>query len=156
MTDFHRSLDAALANVPKAPAPNGYSNGGIVANGSRYIIVAENAIRAHILSEVLEERRRQIAKWGPQTHPDIAVTLAGADHRRKVFARAAEEYKTLNDARESSGQPGIWCDIWLEEIYEALEEGDVVRLRKELIESMAVAAAWIEDIDQRHEVPSGS
>ena len=42
-----------------------------------------------------------------------------------------------------------WRHILLEEVFEALAESDPAKLRTESIQSAAVIAAWVEDIDSR-------
>lgn len=39
----------------------------------------------------------------------------------------------------------------LEEVFEAMAESDLVKLRAELVQTSAVCVAWIEDIDSRTE-----
>lgn len=97
-----------------------------------------------VLEEVLHERRRQIAKWGHQTHPDHVgpgLRLAGG---RKNW-ETATMLKGFND---TYGNP-YWSLILAEEFYEAIESEDLEDLRKELLEVAAVAVAWIEDLDGR-------
>lgn len=118
-------------------------------------LITDNPVQCNILADVVFERRRQVTKWGPQRHPDLAVTEGIAQARRRYFARLATDFKRVNDGRESQGEPGVWCDILLEELYEALEAGNQDELRKELVETMAVAAAWIEDIDTRVTLADG-
>lgn len=103
-----------------------------------------------VLVDITDERIRQDAKWGFQHHPDGTdpINTSVADWARATTDRHAKE-GTLT-----------WMDIILEEIFEASAETDPVALRKELVQSAAVLAAWIEDIDSRNYitvnlVPSG-
>ena len=92
-----------------------------------------------VLREVARERQRQDARWGEQNHPDGAsdVYAATADHYREICqAHAAEGHCT-------------WKDILLEEVWEAFAEPDPAKLRAELVQVAAVAAAWAEAIDRR-------
>jgi len=110
------------------------------------------ASRDAILADVVRERARQDAKWGPQRHPDIDApdSLPTTNRRRRQnFANQEKIYKRINDARAARGADGVWIDIWLEEVFEAAAAGSTADLRKELVESIAVAVAWIEDIDTR-------
>lgn len=111
------------------------------------------ADRQGIFNDVSVERERQVGKWGPQRHPVVWPDDDSpvAERRRRHFAKQEAYYKEINDAREQIGLPGIWCDILLEELYEALAEPDPAKRRKELIETMAVACAWVEDEDTRSE-----
>lgn len=53
-------------------------------------------------------------------------------------------------AFENSRRSGpCWRTILAEEVYEAFAETDPARLRHELVQVAAVAAAWVEDIDSR-------
>lgn len=103
---------------------------------------------AHVLFDVARERRRQDAKWGQQNHPDgtgpgvywqfydyPAAELAG------IIRRATQE-------AFAQGK-GTWRDILNEEVAEAFAEDDPAKLRAELIQVAAVAAAWVEAIDRR-------
>jgi hypothetical protein len=96
--------------------------------------------------EVLNERFRQIRKWGPQTHP------SGTSPNSYMAGRSMKSYaailKAWNDERADNGE-ATWAPILLEEIFEAMESDDIQNLRTELIQSMAVIAAWIEDIDAK-------
>lgn len=98
-----------------------------------------NALRAKIADEMVSERWAQILKWGQQRHPDRAYS------RARYYLTTATILKEFNDNNE---QPG-WDSILLEKIYEALAEEDPAKLREELVQSMAVIAAWIEDVDTR-------
>jgi hypothetical protein len=95
---------------------------------------------AHVLDNIGEERERQFAKWGPQHHPDGTGRAGDNDNERL--------YKALCEARAKAGRV-TWRDILLEETYESLAETSPGKLRKELVQVGAVAAAWIEDIDSR-------
>lgn len=95
-----------------------------------------------VVIDVQEERRRQDDKWGPQTHRDgtgpsgFHTHIVGvADRYRKECQNAAEKGEVT------------WRHIFLEEVYEAVAESDVTKLREELIQVMAVAQHWVEDID---------
>jgi len=99
-----------------------------------------------VLQEVLAERIRQDEKWGEQNHPDGTGTddnwtgtpfdVAADFHRRECQGAAARGEVT-------------WAHIALEEDYEAYAETDPVKLRAELIQSIAVKVAWVEAIDRR-------
>lgn len=92
-----------------------------------------------VLGDVAAERRRQDAKWGPQSHRDGTGYAYEGDRTR--FRQACEL---------AFGEGvGTWVDILLEEVYEALAETDLEKLRTELVQTAAVAAAWVEDIDRR-------
>ncbi|MFE5591481.1 hypothetical protein [Streptomyces sp. NPDC056549] len=87
------------------------------------------------------EREAQLAKWGEQKHPD------GTGQPGYVEKADAARFACQADAAEPHGPR--WSLILLEEVYEALAESDLVKLRAELVQVAAVAAAWVRDIDTR-------
>lgn len=94
-----------------------------------------------VLADIGTERERQFEKWGPQHHPDGTLDIPS---RRE----ARERLRALCDARAAKGKVS-WLDILNEEQAEAAAETDLMALRKELVQTAAVAVAWIEDIDSR-------
>lgn len=95
---------------------------------------------AGFVNELLSERERQFLLWGDQRHPD--GTGGGFQHEMAELATEACELAVELERL-------AWSDILLEEVYEALAEDDPTKLREELIQAAAVAAAWIYDIDRR-------
>ena len=93
-----------------------------------------------ISREVLSERDRQDARFGEQNHPD--GTGSASDGKRADAARA------LCDSSTKHGSL-TWKEVLDEEVREAFAESDPPRLREELIQVAAVAAAWAEAIDRR-------
>ena len=93
----------------------------------------------HML-EVDTERQRQLTKWGDQHHPD------GTGWQR--FGDTAQHWKDICDVAHAAGST-TWAPILLEEVFEAAEEDDPVKLRTELVQCAAVIQAWISDIDSR-------
>lgn len=93
-----------------------------------------------VLSEVIEERQRQIARWGWQRHPDGTGDPADLTARDKL--------QRLCDEATIRGTL-TWRDILAEEVAEAFAETNVDRLREELIQVAAVAVQWIEALDVR-------
>lgn len=96
--------------------------------------------KADVLIEVLFERYRQDEQWGEQNHPDgtgWGNLPALAEAARQRCKKAAAEGKVT------------WFHILDEEVREAFAERDPVRLREELVQVAAVAAAWVEAIDRR-------
>lgn len=99
-----------------------------------------------VLGAVRLERAAQDGKWGEQNHPDgigDGATLFGigfdrwAHVLREAVDRHAREHRTA------------WALILLEEVFEALAEDDPVKVRAELVQVAAIAAAWVEAIDRR-------
>jgi hypothetical protein len=114
----------------------------------KYSRAASDKVR-QLAEEVTKERFRQIRKWGPQTHP--SGTGPDAVMAGRTMASYATILKAWND-RQSVEGGSAWAPILLEEIFEAMESGDLAHVREELIQSMAVIAAWIEDIDIKGEL----
>lgn len=93
-----------------------------------------------VLNAIGRERNAQDAKWGEQNHPD--GTGQG------WHSQAASAARKACDLAFRSGR-GTWRHILLEEYAEAMAESDPAKLREELIQVAAVAAAWVEAIDRR-------
>jgi hypothetical protein len=89
---------------------------------------------------VLWERFKQDRKFGKQNHPD-GTPLEG-------YIINADFYRDRCNKAAAAGRLS-WDVIFLEEVYEALSESDPEKLKAELIQVAAVAAAWIEAIDRR-------
>lgn len=102
---------------------------------------AAHGRRMSVAREVLLERVAQDVKWGEQNHPDGtggALLRGAARLARMECDRSAGEGRTT------------WHLILVEEVSEALAEDDPAKLRAELIQVAAVAAAWVESIDRRN------
>lgn len=97
---------------------------------------AFSSSRGSIYEDVDYERDRQERKWGPQTWPNGT----SADYKW-----IADAYR---DACDEAAKAGLtsWHDILLEEVFEAMAEEDPEGLEKELIQTIAVAVNWIEDL----------
>ena len=102
-----------------------------------------------VLEEVLLERRRQHDKWGEQNWPIIHESPL-TRHARRDYDADANRYKELNDMRVADDMLS-WDGILLEEVYEALAEGDPEYIRAELVQVAAVACAMIESLDRHAE-----
>lgn len=92
------------------------------------------------------ERQNQLAKWGDQRHPD--GTGGPVMRQRADEARAQCQYLAANGGSD-------WRAVLLEEVYEAMAEDNPFRLRVELIQSAAVIAAWLSDLDRRSGTTEG-
>lgn len=93
-----------------------------------------------VFTDVIDERIRQVIKWGAQSLPDGTSSDTWGD--------MAMEAKQTVDERAAAGTL-TWVEVLDEEILEAYAETDPARLRAELIQVAAVAIAWAEDIDRR-------
>jgi hypothetical protein len=98
------------------------------------------AAPSDVLEEIRAERARQDARWGVQNHPDGTGDSYWRQH--------ADSQRTMVQHEASAGRSN-WTNILREEIYEAFAEDDPAKLRTELVQVAAVAAAWIEAIDRR-------
>lgn len=93
-----------------------------------------------VAADVLEERVRQEAKWGEQSHPD------GTGPQ---YASHADGARAECDREHRAGH-GTWRHILLEEVWEAMAEDDPAKLRAELVQVAGVATAWAQAIDRRN------
>jgi hypothetical protein len=93
-----------------------------------------------VLGEIVAERTRQDVRWGEQNHPD-GTAITGDDERAASARHTCQSMAARGEV--------TWRDILWEEVAEALAESDPARLRAELIQVAAVAAAWVEAIDRR-------
>lgn len=100
-----------------------------------------SVITDRVLSEVLAERIRQDIRWGEQNHNDGTGV---APEQTKL----ADNAKAMCQQAFAEGR-GDWAHILFEEVREALAESDPAKLRTELIQTAAVAVAWVEAIDRR-------
>lgn len=98
-----------------------------------------------VCEEVIAERGRQEKRWGEQNHPD--GTGPGVLERLSYRCTSAEGAKGACERAFKYGR-GTYTHILYEEVAEAFEETDPVRLREELVQVAAVAVAWIEKIDR--------
>lgn len=105
-----------------------------------------SAAKDKVLQEISAERDAQDAEWGEQNHHDLSQ--GNPDFDRDWYRQKAEVWKTENARRLAAGVYG-WDGVLQEEVYEALAEKDPAKLRAELVQVAAVAAAWIEAIDRR-------
>jgi predicted house-cleaning noncanonical NTP pyrophosphatase (MazG superfamily)/8-oxo-dGTP pyrophosphatase MutT (NUDIX family) len=95
---------------------------------------------AAVLADIAAEREAQDAKWGHQEFPD-----GTGEH----YTRQAQEAKDACDSA-SSQDALTWRHVLTEEFFEALAESDAGRLRAELIQTAAVAVAWVQSLDGPH------
>lgn len=98
------------------------------------------------LTQVSDEMKRQVAKWGQQNH--TSYTPQGLMEASGPIT--AELAKLICDLKSQAGAVS-WTDIFLEEVFEAIEEaknGNLENLRTELVQCAAVAVSWAESIDR--------
>lgn len=97
-----------------------------------------------VLSEIEDERRRQDEKWGEQNHPP--GTGEAWDGIGRLFVASGRGIEAA--ARRILGQSPTYTGVLMEEVGEALQETDPAKLRVELIQVAAVAAAFVECLDR--------
>lgn len=90
-----------------------------------------------MMAAIREERKRQLAKWGVQRHPDGT----GADSANMI----AEQWKAVCDANHADGKDD-WLTIAAEEFFESAAEIDKRKLFNEVVQMAAVFTAWGEDL----------
>ena len=102
-----------------------------------------------VVDEVVMERRRQDAKWGPQQdNPWNAGYAKPFEYLIRGTAwDSVEEIKRMVDDQAKQGTLGM-CEILLEEVCEAFDEHDLARVREELVQVAAVAVKAVESIDR--------
>ena len=97
-----------------------------------------------LVPEISLERARQIRLFGDQSHRPSYT-----DGARAFVLSATQARANLEDA-VANGELS-WAHIFIEEACEALDEAereDIANLRKELIQVVAVCAAWIQKLDE--------
>jgi len=97
--------------------------------------------------DVCEEIASARKKHGPQKHLPLINAHAG----RGEYHRAAQSYKDAWDRASEDGTTS-WDIILLEEVFEALEalqNGDLVEARGELVQVMAMATSMLELVDEK-------
>jgi DNA-binding CsgD family transcriptional regulator len=105
-----------------------------------------------ILIEIGRERGAQNFKWGaPKDVPD--GTGPEVRFHGLTYAELRDAMQETVDTRGAAGQ-SLMAPVLLEEVFEALAESDQARLREELIQVAAVAAKWVQIIDERAELPA--
>lgn len=97
--------------------------------------------RALVFDSVNAERDRQETLWGGQTHPDGTSA---------EYAWIANAYREACNQATDKGTLA-WHDIFLEEVFEALSEEDPEKLETELIQAIAVAVNWVEDLRRKRD-----
>ena len=124
------------------------------------------AVEAHpVVIELAEERTRQTAKHGDQSHlPDgsgatLWMSMDDDYIRRHGIRRdnlAAWAKSRTDAASQSQGDGSITFEhILTEEWAEAIAESDPDALRAELVQVAAVAVQWIEALDLRAALATG-
>lgn len=106
----------------------------------------KNEALEKVFQDVYLERLAQDAKWGIQNHPNGT----GPDNILSEIGVTADLTREWCDEAANIGRL-TWANILLEEMAEAFEETDPVKLRTELIQVIAVACGFVEKIDRTGE-----
>lgn len=102
---------------------------------------AVRSTRQKILDDYIDERCRQEEKFPDQHLPDGTGD--------SVFRREKRDHARQITDRKAAEGTVTWKDVLVEEVLESFCEVDAIPLRAELIQVMATAGRWIEDIDRR-------
>jgi hypothetical protein len=113
-----------------------------------------SALQATVVQEILAERQRQDELWGVQHHPnfpEMEDTPAARSLQANMQAAMSQlVHLVQTTVNLSEGGQRAWAVIFLEEVFEAMNEpGDWQACRKELVQCAAVILNWIEDGDLR-------
>lgn len=101
-----------------------------------------HASGSRVIGDFVRERQRQNEK-----HPE---TDGFPDGTSVAYRLACDMARKACDVKAEVGVC-TWVDVLKEEVLEAFCEEDVVKLREELVQVMAVAGRWIEALDARPE-----
>jgi hypothetical protein len=97
-----------------------------------------SGVQTRVIEDIFDEVSRQHAKYGVQSLP------YGTGSQEDIeLAKIAKARCKANTPAEDN-----WRDILNEEITEAFAESDLVRLREELIQSIAVQFNIVAQIDR--------
>ena len=111
-----------------------------------------------VLAQVMDERRRQETRYGhvnddlldgtgPDTRWLLPYTTQSAEAIQLVLRADYEEYQ------EETGLP-TWVHLVREEVAEAFQETDPVKLQEELLQVAALCVSWVERIQARRLAPA--
>jgi len=91
--------------------------------------------------EVERELQFQEYLWGQQSHPDFD----GEGWAHRVWHQDQLDTRKRSMTRHGD----TWEGIAFEELHEACLETEPLKIRQELIETIAVLTNWVADIDSR-------
>lgn len=116
----------------------------------------KRAMRFAILTKIADERERQIAKWGECQRLNDSPTRMDRQGLSsfEFFGLPSEgEERSSEQAAANLGR-STWVHVLLEEFCEAIAEaddGNELKLEKELVQCAAVIVQWLEDIELRRQ-----
>lgn len=113
------------------------------------VMEAQDAAITKVLDEVRKERKRQLGKWGEQHHPDFGTPFKTPLHRANAHAlQYPASYRDLCEQAAMTNRV-TWAHIFLEEVGEVFSSASEDEMYEELIQTIAVAVSWAEDINYR-------
>lgn len=129
-----------------------------VALGALFALRPNSASRAATgIADAINERVRQLAKWGDQTHACVPWEIPGREVSAKMderfMAKQLEHAAKADCEREFKAGRGTWWHIANEELAEVLA-ADPADRREELVQLTAVCLAWLEDMDNKAGAPT--
>lgn len=105
-----------------------------------------NRVRdAAVIAEIMAERERAYAKWGPQPYPWTCDEDDDFNGLHEIAERLEREARNAMADRAAKGLPPTRAQIVAEEAGEALREIDPKRARKELVQLAAMAIAALSE-----------
>lgn len=111
--------------------------------------MSQPALQAGIVTDVLDERKRQDSKWGVQSHPDAPPPPYPVTHTLGIPSAAVARTMCQQAFKHGRGSWGHILNEEHSEVHEEAGKSDPATLRTELIQLAAVALAWVEDLDRR-------
>ena len=110
-----------------------------------------------VLEQVMEERRRQVARYGHNEHledgtgPDVDWLRPFTDTQPVPATRVQVGFRHEYERHERRNGKPTWMHLVREEVAESFQESDPERLEAELIQVAALCVSWIEKLHQRRE-----
>ena len=105
-----------------------------------------NRVRdAAVIAEIMAERERAYAKWGPQPYPWTCYEDEDINGLHDIAERLERVARDAMAERAAKGLPPTRAQIVAEEAGEALREIDPKRARKELVQLAAMAIAALSE-----------
>jgi len=126
-----------------------------VALGALFELRPNSASRVSTaMADAIDERVRQLAKWGDQTHACVPWELPTRGFDEQMVAQQMERAAKADCELAFKQGRGTWWHIANEELAETLAADNAADRRKELVQLTAVCLAWLEDMDNKAGVPA--
>ena len=111
--------------------------------------------RRHLYEELNEERTRQLEKWGVQVWPSVVPVANDKKSDTNAALRTAHYGLPTEIAAKAACDKAMedgsctWADIFVEELVETICASNEKDRRMELIQTLTVGIAWLEDMDKK-------